>query len=129
MKRKLECDIALFAIGGIAYGLIEILWRKYTHWTMLITGGVCFVVLYRLFTKVVNAALWQKCIIGSGVITAIELVAGCIINIWGKMNVWDYSSMPINLCGQICALYSVLWGLLSIPIVAICNIIKKKLDF
>ena len=30
------------------------------------------------------------------------------------MNVWDYSGFPLNIMGQVCLLYSVLWGLLSI---------------
>lgn len=129
MKRKINCDIALFSIGGLSYALIEILWRKYTHWTMVITSGICFVILYRIFSKVSNIALWKKCILGSSIITVIEFIAGCIINLWCKLNVWDYSGIPINLCGQVCALYSVLWGFLTIPIVSICNIIRKKLKF
>ena len=32
-------DFKLFAFGGIAYGLIEILWRRRTHWSMVLTGG------------------------------------------------------------------------------------------
>lgn len=126
MKRKINCNIALFSIGGFSYAIIEILWRKYTHWTMIITGGICFLVLYRLFKKLVNISLWKKCFIGSGVITSIEFIAGCVINLWCKMNVWDYSKIPINLLGQVCALYSILWGFLTVPIVGICNIINKK---
>ncbi len=129
MKRKINCDLALFSIGGLGYALIEILWRKYTHWTMMITGGICFVILYRIFSKLVNISLWKKCFIGSGLITVIEFISGCIINIWLKLNVWDYSSIPINIYGQICPLYSILWGLLTIPIVFICNIINRKLKF
>ena len=34
----------LFAvIGGVTYMLIEIAWRGYTHWSMGVLGGVCFV--------------------------------------------------------------------------------------
>lgn len=129
MKRKINCDIILFIFGGLGYGLIEILWRKYTHWTMIITGGVCFVVLYRLFSKIIDVALWKKCLLGSGVITIIEFISGCIVNLWYKMNVWDYSAIPGNLFGQVCMLYSFLWGLLTIPIVGICNVINRKLKF
>ena len=34
--------IVLFSIGAMGYGLIEILWRGYTHWSMLTAGGICF---------------------------------------------------------------------------------------
>ena len=32
--------IVLFSIGAMGYGLIEILWRGYTHWSMLTAGGI-----------------------------------------------------------------------------------------
>ena len=34
----------LFAvIGGWLYMAIEVMWRGYTHWSMGVLGGVCFV--------------------------------------------------------------------------------------
>ena len=30
----------VFLIGGISYGIMEILFRGYTHWSMLVTGGI-----------------------------------------------------------------------------------------
>lgn len=129
MKRKINCNIALFSFGGLTYGLIEILWRRYTHWSMILTGGLCFTVLYRIFKKLTNIAMWKKCFIGSSVITTVELAVGCIVNLWGKLNVWDYSNLPANFCGQICLYYSTLWGFLTIPISAICKVIQKKFNF
>ena len=32
----------LVPFGGCAYGLVEVLYRGYTHWTMLLLGGFCF---------------------------------------------------------------------------------------
>ena len=34
--------IFLFIIGGFTYYMIEILWRGYSHWSMFILGGICF---------------------------------------------------------------------------------------
>lgn len=70
-------------------------------------------------------SLIQKCLIGSIVITSIEFLSGCIVNVWLKMDIWDYSAMPINILGQICPIYSLLWALLSIPIVYITNKINN----
>ena len=47
----------IFLIGGLGYGLLEILWRGRTHWSMLLTGGVCFIALYKLFEKAEETAL------------------------------------------------------------------------
>ena len=47
------------------------------------------------------------------VVTGIEFVSGCIVNLWLGWNVWDYSHMPFNLLGQICLPFSLLWVLVS----------------
>ena len=86
-------------------------------------------ILFRIYTSVKSVkllALWKKCAIGSGVITGVEFLSGCIVNMWMKLNVWDYSSLPGNILGQVCLLYSFLWGLLSIPIVYVSSKIQKK---
>lgn len=115
---------ALFMFGGLIYGIIEVLWRGKTHWSMLITGGSCFIALFKVFSKIKDKSLIKKCIVGSFIITLYELCSGCIFNLWLKLKVWDYSELPLNFKGQICALYSFLWGLLCIPI----NFVCKKID-
>ena len=92
---------------------------------MAIIGGVCFLILFRIFTKIKKTSLIKKCIIGSGIITSIEFLSGCIVNIWLKMGIWDYSAMPVNILGQVCLIYSFLWALISIPIVYLTNKINK----
>lgn len=128
MKKFFKCNIFLMAVGGILYGMVEILWRHYTHWTMILTGGTCFAVLYRIFKKIALWSVWLKCITGSAVITLTELIAGYIFNIKMHMKVWDYSRQPLNFHGQICPLYSALWGVLTIPILALCGFISRKLE-
>lgn len=127
IKKRYNQDAVIFSIGAVSYSLIEILWRGYTHWTMMITGGICFLVLFRVFSRIAHAKLWKKCAVGACVITLIEFIVGCIVNLWLQMNVWDYSYIPLNLMGQICPLYSALWGLLSIPIVYLSKKLQKAL--
>lgn len=123
--KRVKQDIAIFTASGISYCFIEILWRRYTHWTMAIIGGICFLILFRIFTSFEKISLIKKCLIGSGIITSIEFISGCIVNIWLKMGIWDYSSLPVNILGQVCLIYSFLWTLLSIPIVYLSNKINK----
>ncbi len=40
--------------------MVEILWRGYTHWTMTLTGGVCFLVLYGLHVYAVRVPFFVR---------------------------------------------------------------------
>lgn len=120
MKRFWEfCTV--FGIGGLLYSIVEILWRGYTHWTMTLTGGVCFAVLYLLHVYAARAPFFVRCLAGAAAITAAEFLAGCIVNLWLGWKVWDYSSVPYNILGQICPLFSVLWLALCAAAAPICR--------
>ena len=125
---SIKWGMVVFLIGGVTYAMIEIMWRGNTHWTMVLLGGLCFLTLYKLFGYMSNYSLMEKCVLGAIVITALEFVVGCIVNLIFHMNVWNYSRMPLNLSGQICILYSTLWGFLCIPINFIANKIRKVAD-
>lgn len=102
--------LSLFGIGGLLYILIEIFWRGRSHWTMFILGGICFVFLGSINEVLPwEMPLWQQVVIGAAGITILEFLTGCIVNLWLGWNVWDYSSLPGNLLGQICPQYFLLW--------------------
>lgn len=128
MKQKLWLETRLFLIGSIGYSLIELLWRGFTHWTMAVTGGICFSALYFLNCRYESAPLWRKCLNGSLLITAAELIVGCIVNLGLHWQVWDYSQMPLNLWGQICLPYSGLWFLLSMPVCYLTRMIRSRIE-
>ncbi len=115
----------LFLAGGSIYSLIEILWRKYTHYSMFFAGGLCLVLLHRFCN-----CRYKKlpCIFrytgGAFIITAVEFVTGVIVNLCLHLDVWDYSRVPGNIMGQICPVYTILWFFLSIPAAAF----GKKVD-
>ena len=118
----------LFGVGAFGYGLIEVLWRGYTHWSMLGAGGICFMFFGAISEKFKKAGLLFKSLIGSGFITAIEFIFGVIFNLILKKNVWDYSKMPLNVIGQICAPYSCLWVLLSLVGIPFAGRVNKRLQ-
>ena len=105
--------------------LIELIWRQRTHWTMALTGGVCFLVIYKIYTRYPTLSLPEKCVIGSLVISTVELLVGLIVNVSLGWGVWDYSDVPFNILGQVCLLYSVLWGVICIPISFLCDFINN----
>lgn len=115
-----------FAIGGIGYGIIELLWRGYTHWSMIIAGGICFIGFSIIAEKFNKKPLICKAVLCSVCVTGVELVFGIIFNIILKMNIWDYSNMPFNLLGQISLLFSVAWGFLGFFLTPLVDKLNKK---
>lgn len=118
----------MFGIGAVGYGLIEILWRGFTHPSMLTAGGICFLFFAKIGEKLKSANIFIKAIIGSGFVTFVELVFGVIFNLILRKNVWDYSNMPLNFKGQICFSYSFLWGILSLFFIPLATVMNKRLQ-
>ena len=110
---KKSCKyLILFLIGAFAYCGIEIIWRGYTHWTMGMLGGTCFILIglinnSRFFYHLMPFR--EQMVLGGLIVTVMEFIAGCILNLWLGLGIWDYSQMPFNLCGQICLPYTILW--------------------
>ncbi len=120
-------EFIVFIIGSLGYTVIEMLWRGYTHWTMGIAGGICFLLIYNVNLRV-SSGLLMKCFLSSLCITAVEFVFGVFFNMILGLDIWDYSALPLNLFGQICLLYSVMWFFLSIPLIKLCDILKITLE-
>lgn len=108
-------EILLFLIGGSIYSWIEILWRGFTHWSMFLLGGACFVIMGLLNEHKFqwNQSLCGQSVISAVVITVLEFLTGCIVNLWLGWEVWDYSELTCNFLGQISLIYFLLWIPLS----------------
>ena len=118
--------LILFWIGGFLYYMIEILWRGYSHWTMFILGGLCFV-LVGFINEVFKFQLVKQMFLSSVIITVLEFICGCIVNLWLHWNIWDYSELPFNIFGQICLPYSILWFFLSLLAIIIDDYLRHWL--
>lgn len=63
-------------------------------------------------------------------VTALEWFTGFILDKLFHNKWWDYSSMPLNLNGYVCLLFSLIWGVACVLIVKILHpLIHKALDF
>ena len=109
-RRLIRKHLTLAMTGGLLYILVETVWRGYSHWTMFVLGGLCFLAL-GLINEVLpwETPLWKQVLLGASVITCLEFLTGCIVNLWFGWDVWDYSGMPGNVLGQICPQYCILW--------------------
>jgi len=115
---------SIFLFGAIGYGSIEVMWRGYTHWTMLTAGGLSMYIIYLISTRM-RDELWKKMIMCACSVSALEFSLGCLINLRLGWSVWDYSDMPLNLMGQICPQFSAFWMLLSLPCILLSQFIYR----
>lgn len=121
--RKVVKPAALFLVGGLIYIIIEFLWRGRTHWAMFIVGGICFALIglvNEIFTW--DMPLVQQQAISVIMVTIIELLVGLLINC--NYTIWDYRDMPLNIMGQICLPYSILWFFLSLPAIILDDYLR-----
>lgn len=114
----------LFIAGGFSYFYMEILYRGYSHYSMIICAGLAFILsgsIRSLFHNRLSfvAQMLSSCLI----ITLLEFITGYIVNIRLNQNVWDYSSLPYNFMGQICLVYSLLWLCISVLCIILYNVI------
>lgn len=126
-KRIIEITI-VFCIGSIMYCLIEVLFRRHTHWTMFLTGGTLFTALYFINLALKTRSFVLRGLIGAAVITITELLVGVVVNIIFHLNVWNYSSIPGNILGQVCPSFSLCWFLLSIAAVYVVIFLHWQLN-
>ena len=118
----------LFLVGGFAYFYIEILFRGYSHFSMIICGGLAFILCGAINQLMhFRISLISQMILSTIIITGLEFVTGYIVNMRLHWNVWDYSKMPYNLYGQICAAYSVIWLVLSLVCIFVDDLIRWKI--
>lgn len=122
---KLSRYVFVFLMGFFLYGFVEVTGRGYTHWTMCITGGIVLTVIYTLSNRPA-ATLARTCLLGTAAITLIEFAVGVFDNLIMGWQVWDYSEIPLNILGQVCPLFSLLWFILCIPAYFLCRSIERR---
>lgn len=116
----------LFLLGGFLYFYMEILFRGYSHVSMIVCGGLAFVCVGMLNEKWDMSVLSQM-VIGSIIITTLEFITGWIVNVVLHLGVWDYTMEPYNIAGQICLAYSNLWFLLAFLCIVLDDFVRCHL--
>ncbi len=113
-------SVLLWVWTGTLYFFIEVVWKtlhgrpEMISWTMLLLAIVLAVPLERFGAELPwDMSLMAQSAVCGVAITAVEFVAGLIINIWFGMGVWDYSTMPGNIMGQVCPQFLSVWVIAS----------------
>ena len=109
-------SMLLWFWGGTIYFLLEVAWKAATgkpemiSWTMLVLAILLTIAVERCGEQLPWAVpLWLQALACAALVTAVELAAGLILNIWLGLGVWDYSDLPGNFMGQICPQFFGVW--------------------
>lgn len=113
----------LFYLGGCLYCGLELLWRGWTHGSMFVLGGLCFLILGWLRHRPIP--IWAAMLLGAAAITALELTTGLLVN--REFGVWDYRGLWPNFRGQICLIFSLLWIPISLAGMEVNRLMEKML--
>ena len=116
-------SMLLWTWGGTMYFLLEVAYKTLSgrenaiSWTMLVLAVFLCIPIERCGAELPwDTPLWLQALGCAVAVTAAELAAGLILNVWLGLGVWDYSRIPFNLWGQICLAYFCLWGALSLSL-------------
>ena len=112
-----------FLVGAVGYPLIELAWRRRTHPTIALAGGLAAVALRGIARTYAGRPLWQQALLGGLMITGIEYGIGQLFN--RRYQIWDYRKMPANLHGQICLPFTAAWCLMSAGLLWVMRLMTK----
>ncbi|MCL1880550.1 MAG: hypothetical protein FWF76_00030 [Oscillospiraceae bacterium] len=120
-------NLLLFTAGGIIYGAMEVVYREYTHISMFITGGLCFLLIGAIRHLKRDIPVTVRMLMGALMITLLEFICGLIVNLWLELDVWCYAHERANLLGQICLHASAIWFFLSFLAVYLDIFMRKRM--
>ncbi|MCI7660330.1 MULTISPECIES: putative ABC transporter permease [Eubacteriales] len=133
--RKAVLSLLLWTWTGTTYFFAEVVFKtlrgrpEAISWTMLTLAILLAIPLERFGAELPwDCPLWLQALICGTAITAAELAAGLVLNICLGMAVWDYSTLPGNLWGQICPQFWALWCLLSLPMIVILDWLRYAVE-
>ena len=128
MNRHLFKALTLFCVGGLLYFLIEILWRGYSYPAMVLIAGLSFLLIGSVNEEFPwDMPLVLQALIAAVYVLIIEFMSGVVLNLVFQLNLWDYSSLPFNLLGQVCAQFVVAWYFLAFPAIFLDDFLRWKL--
>lgn len=126
-ESRFFCHALLLLAGALGYGLVEIFWRGYTHWSMLAAGAICVWAVDYLDRRAGGLPDFAKALLCGLIITTVELLFGMVFNYYASAGVWDYSALPFDFLGQICLYYTLLWVALSVILLRLVRWLRQGL--
>lgn len=109
--------LIVFIIFGSIYYMLEIIYDGTSHWAMFVCAGLSGNLANYLHTCHPRMMILKKIFFITSIILVLEYTSGYILNVYFKLNVWDYSEASFNLHGQICLLFAFIWFFIFSPMI------------
>ena len=123
---KIWKQTLLFYLGGMIYAGLELLWRGFTHSSMFLLGGLCFLLIGALGKVPSPLNIPIRAVVSAGLVTTLELGCGLLVN--RQYEVWDYRNVPLNYHGQICLPFTLLWIPVSLAAIFLYEHMDRKVN-
>ncbi len=120
--------LGIFTVGAVGYGALEVMWRGYTHYSMLLAGGLVLCGAYYINERHRVYSVFLRALTVTLLVLTVELIFGLVFNLILGLSVWDYSDKAFNFYGQICPLYAVFWLGISFLLCLASDLFEKDSD-
>jgi len=118
-------NFVLFLVGFCGYITIECLFRGYSFALMGVCGGIAILILDKINDRISwDLNLFIQGLIGSCIITLMELIIGSLSLLGILPVMWSYVNMPFNFMGIICLPFTIAWIFLSIFAIFVADAIN-----
>lgn len=128
-------SMLLWFWGGTVYFLLEVIFKtcgnepEKISWTMLVLAIFLVIPIERGGSQCPwEMPLPLQALICAGIVTCAEFIAGCILNLWLQLNIWDYSNLWGNVLGQICPQFILLWFILCLIFIPVFDWMRWFID-
>lgn len=125
----LNMEVVARAVRAELVSVLSVVYLSLAGWTsvwMFFIGGLCGFSVGIIHEYFPSLAIYKQCLLGTIVIYAIEFSAGLVFNIFLSLSLWDYSTWPLNILGQITLLYVPVWFLLCPFIIGLYESLKQN---
>lgn len=119
-------EIWLACFGGFSYFTLELIYNGNSHWISFVFGSICFEIAGKI--RLLNFNILIKCLLSGIFITAFEFFMGVIFNLMLNWNIWNYSMFFLNISGQICLYFSLIWIILSFPAIKLHQALSQAIN-
>ena len=124
-------SVLMWTWGGAVYFLLEVAYKTFRgepesiSWTMLVLAAILCIPIERAGAEMPwDIPLWIQAAGCAALVTATELMAGLVLNVWLELGVWDYSDLWGNLWGQICPQFAAIWWGLCLVFIPVFDWIR-----